>query len=114
MRLNTYCKESVKVPQDVLSRIQYVQTEEDGTPNFVRGAGCGKCNNTGYKGRLAVIEAMPNYPAMQELVMNRASGLQIKAAARKCGMRTLRQNALSKAARGLTTIEQVLEHTTAD
>jgi len=109
-----YCKENVRVPQDVLTRIQYVQTEEDGTPNFVRGAGCGKCNNTGYKGRLAVVEAMPNYPALQELVMNRASGLQIKAAARKCGMRTLRQNALSKAARGLTTIEQVLEHTTAD
>jgi type II secretory ATPase GspE/PulE/Tfp pilus assembly ATPase PilB-like protein len=80
----------------------------------MRGAGCGKCKNSGYKGRVAVIEAMPNYPEIQELVMNRASGQQIKGAAFRCGMRTLRQNALSKAARGLTTIEQVLEHTTAD
>jgi type IV pilus assembly protein PilB len=113
-RVCPYCKETLRVPKDVLERIQYVPSEEDGTPNFVRGRGCGKCKNTGYKGRIAVVEAMPNYPEMQELVMSRASGQQIKAVAMKCGMRTLRQNALSKAARGITTIEQVLEHTTAD
>ncbi len=109
-----FCKEPIRVPQEVLERIQYVQTEEDGAPQFLRGRGCGKCKNTGYKGRVAVIEAMPNYTEIQELVMNRASGQQIKLAAMECGMRTLRQNALSKAARGITTIEQVLEHTTAD
>jgi type IV pilus assembly protein PilB len=113
-RVCAYCKESIRVPKDVLERIQYVPSEEDGTPNFVRGRGCNKCKNTGYKGRVAVVEAMPNYPEIQELVMNRAAGQQIKAVAMKCGMRTLRQNALSKAARGITTIEQVLEHTTAD
>ena len=80
----------------------------------MRGRGCAKCKNTGYKGRVAVIEAMANYPAVQELVMKRASGGQIKKAALESGMRSLRQNALSKAARGITTIDQVLEHTTAD
>ena len=113
-RVCPYCKEEIRVPKDVLERIQYVPSEEDGTPTFVRGRGCGKCKTTGYKGRVAVIEAMPNYPEIQSLVMNRASGGQIKAMAMKCAMRTLRQNALSKAARGITTIEQVLEHTTAD
>ena len=114
-RVCPHCKEPVRVPQDVLERVQYVPSEDDGGPaEFVRGAGCSKCNNTGYKGRLAVIEAMPNYPAIQDLVMIRASGNQIKVAAVQAGMRTLRQNALSKAARGITTIEQVLEHTTAD
>ena len=108
------CKEPIRVPQEVLERIQYVPTDEDGTPCFVRGRGCAKCKNTGYKGRVAVIEAMPNYPAVQELVMKRASGGQIKKAALESGMRSLRQNALSKAARGITTIDQVLEHTTAD
>lgn len=114
-RVCPHCKEEVRVPQEVLDRIQFKPSEDDGgEAHFVRGAGCGKCKNTGYKGRVAVIEAMPNYHDIQELVMNRASGQQIKAAACRCGMRTLRQNALSKAARGLTTIEQVLEHTTAD
>ena len=114
-RVCQHCKEPVRVPQDVLERVQYVPSEDDGGPaEFVRGAGCSKCNDTGYKGRIGVIEAMPNYSSIQELVMNRASGYQIKAAATQAGMRTLRQNALSKAARGITTIEQVLEHTTAD
>ncbi len=109
-----FCKEPIRVPKDVLDRIRYVHSEEDGEPNFMRGRGCGKCKNTGYKGRVAVVEAMPNYPEIQQLVMNRASGKQIMNAAQGCGMRSLRQNALSKAARGITTIEQVLEHTTAD
>lgn len=113
-RVCPHCKENIRVPADVLERIQYVPTEEDGPPNFVRGVGCSKCGSSGYKGRVAVVEAMPNYPEIQDLVMNRASGQQIKAAAMQAGMRTLRQNALSKAARGITTIEQVLEHTTAD
>jgi len=109
-----FCKETIRVPKEVLDRIRYEHQEQDGEPAFVRGRGCGKCKNTGYKGRVAVIEAMPNYPEIQQLVMNRASGKQVMDAAQQCGMRSLRQNALSKAARGITTIEQVLEHTTAD
>jgi len=114
-RVCVHCKEEVRVPEEVLERVGFEPSEDDGgEPHFVRGAGCGKCKNTGYKGRVAVVEAMPNYVEIQELVMNRASGQQIKSVAMKCGMRSLRQNALSKAARGLTTIEQVLEHTSAD
>ncbi len=108
-----FCKEPIRVPKDVLERIGYEPSEFDGEPTFMRGRGCGKCKNTGYKGRVAVVEAMPNYPDIHELVMNRASGGQIMAAAVRCGMKSLRQNALSKAARGITTIEQVLEGTTA-
>jgi type IV pilus assembly protein PilB len=107
-----FCKEPLHVPKDVLERIGYEPSDFDGEPTFMRGRGCGKCKNTGYKGRVAVVEAMPNYPDIHELVMNRASGNQIMAAAQRCGMRSLRQNALSKAARGITTIEQVLESTT--
>jgi len=109
-----HCKETVRVPQDVLDRIQFSPIEGDPPPKFVRGTGCSKCTDTGYKGRIAVIEAMPNYPEIQELVLGRGSGHQIKQAATECGMRTLRQNSLAKAARGITSIEQVLEHTPAD
>jgi type II secretory ATPase GspE/PulE/Tfp pilus assembly ATPase PilB-like protein len=105
------CKEPIKVPQDVLDRIQYKHPEGADPPQFVRGRGCSRCKDTGYKGRLAVIEAMPAYPELQDLIMNRASAAQIQEVARKNGMKSLRQNALAKAARGLTTIEQVLEVT---
>jgi type IV pilus assembly protein PilB len=108
------CKESIRVPADVLERIQFHGMEEGETPAFVRGRGCNKCKSTGYRGRLAVIEAMPNYPEMQDLVLHRAASTQLKAVAIECGMKTLRQNGLAKAARGLTTIEEVLRVTAAD
>lgn len=108
------CKEKIQVPEDVLKRIQFTKALHDGEPEFVRGRGCTKCKGTGYKGRLAVIEAMPNYPELQDLIMQRAPSADIKRTAMKCGMRSLRQNSLAKAARGLTTIEEVLRATAAD
>jgi general secretion pathway protein E len=57
---------------------------------------------------LAVIEAMPNYPALSKHILSNAPSQAIKAEAVRSGMRTLRQNALCKAAKGLTTIEEVL------
>jgi len=113
-RVCANCKETIRVPQEVLDRVQWDPSLFDGKPRFVRGRGCSTCKETGYKGRVAVIEAMPSYPEIQDLVMNRAPGVQIKNMAMKCGMRTLRQNGLAKAAKGISTIEQVLEHTTED
>lgn len=108
------CIESIKVPQEVLDRIQY-QPEQGGEPeNFVRPRGCNKCKDTGYKGRIAVIEAMPNFPELQDLIMTRSPAQDIKRAAMELGMRTLRQNALHKAATGQSTIEEVLRISAAD
>jgi len=108
------CKETITVPPDALERFQYQPFDYIPEPQFVRGRGCPKCKDTGYKGRVAVIEAMLNWPQVQPLVLQRAAGQDIKRMAIQCGMKTLRQNALSKAAQGLTTLEQVLEHTIAD
>ena len=113
-RICPECVEPISVPKEVLDRIQYHGFDYIDKPRFVRGRGCSKCKDTGYRGRVAVLEAMRNWPELQALIMNRASGYQIKQQAIACGMRTLRQNALSKAAQGVTTIEQVLDHTVAD
>ncbi|MBN2310187.1 MAG: Flp pilus assembly complex ATPase component TadA [Candidatus Hydrogenedentes bacterium] len=108
------CKEVINVPEDVLTRIQYTHPKGADPPTFVRGRGCSRCKDTGYRGRLAVIEAMTNYPELQELIMKCSPASDIKRAAIKCGMKTLRQNALAKAAAGLTTIEEVLRVSAAD
>lgn len=108
------CKEPIRVPADVLERIQYKHPEGAPPPAFVRGRGCGKCKDTGYRGRVAVIEAMVNYQELQDLIMTRSPSIEIKRVAMQCGMRTLRQNALEKAAEGLTTIEEVLRVSAAD
>lgn len=113
-RVCTDCKETISVPQEVLERIQYTPFDYLETVRWVRGRGCSKCKDTGYRGRTPVIEVMLNWPELQPLVLARATGYQIKHQAVACGMKTLRQNALSRAAQGVTSIEQVLEHTVAD
>jgi len=113
-RVCSECKQPINVPADVLERNQYKPFSYIEKPTFVRAKGCSKCKDTGYKGRVAVIEAMLNWQELQPLVLQRRSGHELKEMAIKCGMKTLRQNALAKAAKGLTTLEQVLEHTIAD
>lgn len=113
-RVCTDCKEPISVPQEVLDRIQYTPFDYLDRINWVRGRGCSKCKDTGYRGRTPVIEVMLNWPELQPLVLARATGYQLKNQAVACGMKTLRQNALSRAAQGVTSIEQVLEHTVAD
>lgn len=107
-RVCSECREPVRVPQDVLDRIQWKPELHDGAPQFVRGRGCSRCADSGSKGRLAVIEAMPNYPELEELILQRASATQLKERAMECGMRTLRQNSLAKAAQGMVSLEEVL------
>ncbi len=113
-RICPECKEKIKVPPEVLERIQYHLEPGTEPPSFVRGRGCSRCKNTGYKGRVAVIEAMANYPELQDTILKRLPSAQIKDVAIRCGMSTLRQNALAKAAKGLTTIEEVLRVTATD
>jgi len=108
------CKEPISVPDEVLERIQYRPFDYIEDVQFVRGRGCSKCKESGYRGRVAVAEVLLNWPELQPLVLRRASGYEIKQQAIACGMKTLRQNALANAAKSLTSIEQVLEHTGAD
>ncbi|MFZ5825201.1 MAG: GspE/PulE family protein [Bacillota bacterium] len=69
--------------------------------------GCGHCDQTGYAGRLALVELLPINGDIRELVARRATAAEIDAAARQAGMRTLWQDGLVKAWKGLTTLEQV-------
>ena len=113
-RACTDCKEPINVPEEVLDRIQWRGFDYLEKVQFVRGRGCSRCKESGYRGRVAVIEVLLNWPELQPLVLERASGYAIKQQAVSCGMQTLRQNGLAKAAKGLSTIEQVLEHSPAD
>ena len=71
------------------------------------GRGCGHCRGTGYKGRKAVAEVLILDDAMREMIAAKAPLTQLKEAARRAGMRPLRQTALEIVARGETTLEEV-------
>ncbi len=72
-----------------------------------RGRGCRVCGQTGYRGRVAIAEFMPLLPALQELVLQRASALQLRQAADRLGMKTLGQDGWDKVAEGVTTADEV-------
>jgi type IV pilus assembly protein PilB len=84
------------------------------TVTVYKGAGCKVCNNTGYKGRIALYEVMPFMDPLKELVIQGATAAEIKAEAIRCGMKTLRASGLSKVAEGMTTVAEVSRVTIGD
>lgn len=86
-----------------------VKTLKDIT--FFRGAGCSKCFDTGYKGRLGIYEIFEMTPAASQLILQRQSKADLFTQAMKDGMITMVQDAFVKAKRGLTTIEEILRVT---
>jgi type IV pilus assembly protein PilB len=75
---------------------------------WTAGRGCEQCNKSGFKGRLAIHEVLTVDDEVRALISSRASEQEIRAAARRSGMRTMLEDGLDKAAQGLTTIEELL------
>src|SRR6476619_2100170 len=77
----------------------------------MKGAGCDRCNQTGYKGRVGLYEVMEISEELRELILVGASGLELRRKAVDEGMITLRQSGLRKVKDGMTTIEEVVRET---
>lgn len=92
------------VPADILIKYES-QTKET---NFAQGAGCEKCNHTGYKGRVVITEVLEVDDEIREAVIGKANSTQIKDIAIKNGMTTMVEDGLKKAINGVTTIEEIL------
>ena len=78
---------------------------------FYYGRGCDRCNNTGYKGRIAIFEIMVFNDEIRDLIMNRASTNVLRSAGQKAGMKLLRDNGLAAIYDSVTTIEEVVKET---
>jgi type IV pilus assembly protein PilB len=73
------------------------------------GRGCEKCQQSGFRGRLAIHELLLVNDDLRDLISRRAPEHEIRKAARTAGMRTLIEDGIAKAARGLTTLEALLK-----
>ena len=80
----------------------------------MKGAGCRTCNDTGFKGRVALYEIMQMTDNLKDLILQGVSSVELKRAAIEGGMKTLRQSALSKLAEGTTTVSEVVRTSTGD
>jgi general secretion pathway protein E/type IV pilus assembly protein PilB len=75
--------------------------------------GCRSCRNTGFTGRLAIMEICLMTEALQDKINNRANTMELKAQALKDGMVPMRQYGFRKASEGVTTLEEVMTVTAA-
>jgi type IV pilus assembly protein PilB len=91
-----------------------VAEEQANTARVFKGAGCPTCNNTGYKGRIALYEVMRFHDDLKEMVLQGASAAELKAGAIKRGMITLRMAGIRKLLSGMTTAEEIMRVTMAD
>ena len=79
---------------------------EDGT--FFHAVGCDFCSYTGYRGRVAVFEVVPLDDDLRQIIVASAPHYELKNASMAKGMTSMFQDGMQKAARGITTVEEVL------
>ncbi|OGB90524.1 hypothetical protein A2625_03145 [candidate division WOR-1 bacterium RIFCSPHIGHO2_01_FULL_53_15] len=105
------CKTPFEPSKEVLEKLGFDPREK---VEFYHGKGCKTCRNTGYKGRTAIFEILPVDAAIQALVLRNAPSSEIKQAAVKAGMKTLRDDGLLKVRQGITTADEVVRVTQLD
>ncbi len=111
-RICSHCKEPVTYPDKMYNDLGIDPSIFDGVALY-RGRGCERCKNSGYSGRMAVIEAMTISDEIRKLIIARANTRELSKVAIGQGMRTLRMVALDRAREGVSTLEQVLVLTSA-
>jgi len=109
-RVCAACKQPVPVPPAALVKIGF-SPEDAAAVTPMKGKGCEKCNNTGFKGRVGLYEVMQVTDELKELILVGASALELRRRAVEQGMISLRESGLRKIKDGMTTIEEVVRET---
>lgn len=105
------CKSEAKVLPETLQMLGLSENEIKEIKAY-EGKGCAECNNTGFSGRTGLFEVMSISPAIERMIVSKASSAEIMQQAIKEGMLTLRTAALEKLKKGVTTVAEVLAVTT--
>ena len=112
-RICSGCKEEVIPGADVLADLEMTSDQLEGK-KFYRGKGCEKCNRSGYKGRLGIYELLIMNDEMRDMIIRNASTEEIREAARRNGMVTLRESGMESIFMGQTTADEVIRETILD
>jgi type IV pilus assembly protein PilB len=106
-RLCPTCKTPIDVPPNALLDAGFTEDELDGSWVSYKPVGCSACNN-GYKGRVGIYQVMPITEAIQRIILEDGSALDIANQAKLEGIRSLRQSGLHKVKLGMTSLAEVL------
>jgi type IV pilus assembly protein PilB len=107
------CRQRFEPPGHILKGIG-LRPEIAKKANFMKGKGCSYCNKTGYRGRMGIYELMGMSTQVREMTFRGESTEAVRKLARKQGMRTLFEDGMIKALKGLTTLDEVLRITKPD
>ncbi|MDH3889601.1 MAG: type IV-A pilus assembly ATPase PilB [candidate division Zixibacteria bacterium] len=100
------CKEEVNLTKEQVDSLGVPSDLLKGLRAF-KGVGCADCNETGLAGRTGIYEVMPVTPAIESLILNKASDTDIRKTAMDEGMHNLRMCAVEKLKAGIVSIDEV-------
>ena len=89
----------------------YLQRHNADLEQTYQGAGCEKCRQTGYKGRVGIYELMELDENLRDRITSNPTSAELRRAAEENGMHSLREDGLGKIAAGLTTVEELMRVT---
>jgi type IV pilus assembly protein PilB len=110
-RVCVKCKAPTTYPDEFLDAAGL--TDEQRGTQFFKGKGCEVCNGSGYKGRAGIYEVLAMSTEIRRAIMRGASSDELREIGIEEGMLTLRMDAMLKASRGTTTLEEVIKETAA-
>jgi general secretion pathway protein E len=106
-----HCKEAYIALPELVEEINLRKFTQDNDITLWHARGCGHCANTGYIGRISILEMLPMTDALRSMVMKHATATELRAEAVREGMLTMYEDGLRKALAGVTTFEEVLRVT---
>ena len=107
------CTERYRPPRPLAEKLGLL--DDQGQPReLARGKGCRACFQSGYAGREVIAEVMMLTPEIRELALRKAPERDVEAIARRQGMRTLREQGLTKVVQQVTTLEEIFRTTTGE
>lgn len=108
-KLCTHCKKPIQMEEPFLREIGFPLKYNS---QIWKGVGCSKCRDTGYQGRMAIMEICMLSPQMQQAITSQKNSNELRQVALENGMVGLREDGWRRVSEGLTTVDEVLRVTT--
>src|SRR5690606_28312069 len=112
-----HCAKPTQVPESIsaeFAKLERGVLGEHLVPPWLEAVGCAACNHTGYSGRMGVYAIVPISPELHDMIIANTPVTEMRKLARRQGHRSMYQDGLIKAAKGLTTVEEVMRATNID
>ena len=109
-----HCREPYEALPEVVEQMGLRRFVPSGKVTLYKPVGCPQCANTGYWGRLSIVEMLVMSDGLRALIMRHATAGELRAEAIREGMETMYEDGLRKSLAGQTTLEEVLRVTRED